>query len=517
MSGSCSGTINRCSSGNSGSLTTIREAHQTTYRWTCRGIAGGSNDSCEVINSHQPPCNPVTDRVNGACGATYLDCAAGDPERGGANSWLCTGRCGGTTATCNTTNPVDGACGDRTILNDCAAGNPQNVSGTTWNCLGINSGNNASCTLINPSVNGVCGTSIGTCRSPAAAIGTTSPWTCPGSNGGTDATCVFGECDGANNTCVQGTPNNIVGSAEWLCEGNIPGSTADNARCVIAVCGDTQGTCDEGTASVNNNQWACEGGASHSTADDVDCFVGACGTADSDMDGCTVGDWEHVDDTATDVLWNCKGAVNTSTTDDIQCTLGLPICGPTQGTCDQGTPSGNTNPWTCQGATTNVDCTIGVCHFNTLGHAGGCDEGVSSDPSGNPWTCQGSYHDPAIMTDDDDCFIGACGTADNAVQGCPVGTWADVPDLTSPTVISWKCEGSDPGGRTTISSASRNLGTAIPCRATACRGYRQTRAGPPTRGSVQARAAGRMKRASSASAAPRTMPRRAVCPVPIRM
>ena len=64
-SGSCSGTINRCSSGNSGGLTTIREDHQTTYRWTCRGIAGGSNDSCEVINAHPPPCNPVTDRVNG--------------------------------------------------------------------------------------------------------------------------------------------------------------------------------------------------------------------------------------------------------------------------------------------------------------------------------------------------------------------------------------------------------------------------------------------------------------------
>ena len=449
-SGICSSTINRCIQGNSAGFSRDQnDPDFTIYTWTCRGIAGGSDDPCRIRVDH-----PQDTREDGACGTadnSTNGCAAGIYRDIPGATWFCLGRFGGNNSPLcgGTTTDPDAVCGtaDNAVVG-CLEGNYQDVSGPTWNCIAQGTGNDVmGCVEI---VNGRCGRpNIGDCADGVSSdpSSNTNPWVCAGSNGGADATCYHGECGAANNTCVPGigTPNNIVGSAEWLCEGNIAGN-ADDARCVIAVCGDTQGTCDEGTASVNNNQWTCEGGASHSTADDVDCFVGACGTADTDMDGCTVGDWEHVDDTATDVLWNCKGAVNTSTTDDIQCTLGLPICGPTQGTCDQGTPSGNTNPWTCQGATTNVDCTIGVCHFNTLGHAGGCDEGVSSDPSGNPWTCQGSYHDPAIMTDDDDCFIGACGTADNAVQGCPVGTWADVPDLTSPTVISWKCEGSDPGG-----------------------------------------------------------------------
>ena len=447
VSGICSSTRpNNCIRGNAGSLNITRDPDRTIYQWTCRGIAGGSDDSCQIINIHPHQCLLPGSTVNAVCGTAdnaAQGCSSGTYEDAPGAAWYCRGQCGGSDDVCGGANPnppVDGVCG--TTLNNCVEGARQTVSSTTWNCLGIAGGADAlGCTAIE---NGVCDTSIGTCLSTASAIGTTNPWTCPGSNGGADATCVFGECDGANNTCVQGTPNNIIGSEEWLCEGNIAGNS-DDARCVIAVCGDTQGTCDEGAASVNNNQWTCQGGAAGSTADDVDCYVGACGTADNVAQGCTAGDWEHVDDTATDVLWDCKGAVNTSTVDDIQCTLGLPICGPTQGACDQGAPSGNTNPWTCQGATTNVDCTIGVCHFNTLGHAGGCDEGVSSDPSGNPWTCQGSYHDPSITTDDDDCFIGVCGTADNAVQGCPVGIWADASDLTSPTVVRWKCEGSELG------------------------------------------------------------------------
>ena len=462
VNGSCSGTINRCSSGNSGSLTTIREAHQTTHRWTCRGIAGGSNDSCEVINSHPPPCNPVTDRVNGACGATYLDCAAGDPERGGANSWLCKGRCGGTTATCNTTNPVDGACGNRTILNDCAAGNPQNVSGTTWNCLGINSGNNASCTLINPSVNGVCGQpNIGDCSVGVSSdpSGNTNPWDCAGSNGGTDATCYHGECGAANNTCVPGigNPNNIIGSAEWLCEGNIAGN-ADDTRCVIAVCGDTQGTCDEGTRSANTNPWDCTGGAGSSALDDdLNCHVAVCGTADdaSPGVGCVLGTWQHVDDTASAVLWKCEGSHSGSTADDKDCSDAIGTCDSTlglRGKCNSGTssdPPGLNDSWTCEGGDTNIttddaSCYIGVCDYDSKGDCAD-NKGDSSDPSGatNPWVCMGTAINST--TDDADCFIGVCGTADNAVQGCPVGTWAFASDLTSPTVIRWKCEGSDGG------------------------------------------------------------------------
>ena len=153
----------------------------------------------------------------------------------------------------------------------------------------------------------------------------------------------------------------------------------------------------------------------------MNCYVGACGTADNPVPGigCTVGDWSHVDDTATDVLWDCKGSYHDPaiTTDDIRCTLGLPICGPTRGTCAEGTPVGSGDDWICRGATTDINCHVGICDS---GFVGDCAEGAPTSIINpltldtNPWTCQGSYHDPAITTDDDDCFFGVCGTADNS-------------------------------------------------------------------------------------------------------
>ena len=83
VDGICSGIIHRCSDGNAGSQATIREDEQTTYRWTCRGIAGGSNDNCQVIHSHQPPCNPVTDRVRTlSAGPTIGTCDCGRHQTG---------------------------------------------------------------------------------------------------------------------------------------------------------------------------------------------------------------------------------------------------------------------------------------------------------------------------------------------------------------------------------------------------------------------------------------------------
>ena len=338
------------------------------------------------------------------------------------------------------------------------------MTSTTWNCLGINSGNNASYTLINPSVNGVCGQpNIGDC-SVGTSSGTTNPWTCQGSNGGANATCYHGECGAANNTCVpgKGTPNNIVGSAEWLCEGNIVGN-ADDTRCVIAVCGDTQGTCDEGTPSGNTNPWDCTGGAGSSALDDdLNCHVAVCGTADdaSPGVGCVLGTWQHVDDTATAVLWKCEGSHSGSTADDKDCSDAIGTCDSTlglRGKCDSGTssdPPGLNDSWTCEGGDTNIitddaSCYIGVCDYDSKGDCAD-NNGDSSDPSGatNPWVCMGSAINST--TDDNNCLkatLDECGTADNSAQGCLAGTtWAHVPDLTSPTVIIWKCEGSDPGG-----------------------------------------------------------------------
>ena len=203
---------------------------------------------------------------------------------------------------------------------------------------------------------------------------------------------------------------------------------------VNGVCGQPNiGDCSVGLSSGTTNPWTCQGSNGGANAT---CYHGECGAANNT---CVQGTPNNIVGSAE---WLCEGNI-VGNADDTRCVIA--VCGDTQGTCDQGTPSGNTNSWDCSGANTSINCNIGVCHFNTLGHAGGCDEGVSSDPSGNPWTCQGSYHETAITTDDDDCFIGACGSADNNIDGCPVGTWVDVPDLTSPPVVRWKCEGSDGG------------------------------------------------------------------------
>ena len=157
------------------------------------------------------------------------------------------------------------------------------MSGTSWICRGSNGGSDEPCTLTQPIVNGRCGigsgTNFGDC-SAGTSSGNTNPWTCAGSNGGVDVTCEFGVCnDTTTPHCDVGDFENITGTLEWRCEGNIDNTLVDNATCVIAVCGRTQGTCDEGTGN-GINPWTCAGGAGHGTADDVNCYVGACGTAD---------------------------------------------------------------------------------------------------------------------------------------------------------------------------------------------------------------------------------------------
>ena len=442
VNGSCSSTVNRCNSGNAGSLTTLSQDEQTTFRWTCRGLAGGSNDSCERIYTHTPPCDPATDRVNGSCGTTFGACNAGTPVLATHNSWLCRGQCTGTDDLCRGTPPsvVNGACG--TTLNTCSAGTYQPVSGPTWNCLGQNSGVDATgCAVI---VNGSCGTSIGTCG-VGTPVGTTNPWTCQGSNGGLDATCQFAECGAMANTCDTGTYVNITGSLSWRCLGNNTGSSQDDVTCEAGVCGDTQGTCESGTPSGSTNPWVCQG--THAdplvSADDADCEVGACGVSDDAANGCTQGVWEDVADPpppATPV-WNCLGSVPGSTNDDAACTTGFGVCGDTQGTCAQGTPAGTGTQWVCEGTDTlgsadDVDCEIGICDFSAVGQ---CIEGESTDDTGasNPWTCQGSV---AMSTNDDDvCEDAVCGLADTATEGCIVGTYRHVPGNV------WDCVGQGHG------------------------------------------------------------------------
>ena len=447
--------INLCSSGNSAGYTRISEAHQTTHRWTCRGLAGGPNASCEEVDSHPVICDPVTDLVNGACGPTLNTCDPGRFEPAGTQSWRCLGSCGGTDADCSVDepDPVDGGCGD--ALNTCASGAYQSVPGLTWNCLGINGGIDAlGCEEV---VQGTCkrgsSTVPGDCNSGTPS-GTTNPWTCRGSGGGVDVECRIGACGTAANTCAVGGYENITGSTSWRCEGNIDLTTADEPVCVVAECGDTQGSCDVGNPSGNTNPWTCAGpnGGVEAT-----CEVGLCGTADTDPDGCAQGRWEDIADPPSGIAtWNCLGSVDASANDDTPCTDGVGVCGPTQGTCDQGLSSSTITPrWTCEGGdpdplvtSDDAECYVGVCGDPTT--PGNCTEG---DPDGfvNPYVCKGNYHDDAITSDDDNCFFGVCGTADNNLDGCNPGTYGFV---SGPT---WRCMGSD-----TMSSTDDANCTPVP-------------------------------------------------------
>ena len=447
VTGNCSGTINRCSAGNARGLSVNRGLDRTRYTWTCRGINGGSSDSCEVIHNHPRPCNPATDRVNGSCGTALNTCTAGNPDPAGARSWVCRGVCGGTDAPC--ANPgggvTNGVCG--ATLNNCAAGSFQSVSGPTWNCLGddpdpaVTSDDALGCAVIE---NGVCGSSQGACLQGTPS-GNTNPWTCQGSNGGSNAQCQLAECGAAGNTCDAGNYVNVTGSHLWRCMGNINGQTYDDVTCESGLCGPTQGACDQGTASGSTNPWTCAGSHADPAVtqdDDTGCAVGVCGTADDPVNGCTQGTWEDVPDTPTDVLWRCLGGYHdaTVTTDDADCTLGLAICGAAQGSCAQGAPTGTGNPWSCTGSDgTAITCRVGECAFH---RAGACAVGDSSDAAGNsnPWTCEGD--DPVSSLDDETCQIGVCGTADNATNGCTAGTWEDVSDLPgTPPTVRWRCAG----------------------------------------------------------------------------
>ena len=444
--------------GNSAGYTRISEDDQTTHRWTCRGIAGGSNASCEVINSHPTSCDPVADQVNGACGTNLNTCNPGNVDPGGNRTWICRGFCGGTDATNCSIGVPPAARGRR--LRRCPQhlrqrGSYQSVPGPTWNCLGVNGGSDAlGCTAV---VHGTCGrgssTVPGDCNSGTPS-GTTNPWTCQGSGGGVDVECRIGACGTDANTCAVGGYENILGGTSWRCEGNIDLTIVDEPVCIVAECGDTQGACAEGNPSGNTNPWTCAG---PNGGVDATCEVGLCGTADDQYNGCAQGTWEDIADPPSGIAtWNCLGSVDTSTNDDTVCSDGVGVCGPTQGTCDQGNASITTTPrWTCEGGnpdplvtSDDAECYVGVCGDPTS--PGNCTEG---DPSGfeNPYVCRGNYPDTAITSDDDNCFFGVCGTADNAADGCDPGTYQYV---SGPT---WRCMGSD-----TMSSTDEANCTPVP-------------------------------------------------------
>jgi len=116
----------------------------------------------------------VVVKANGTCGSSNGAsltskpsanlCAVGAASTvAGSNpwTWSCISTNGGTSASCATVKPVNGACGSNNGIilaakpstSLCTAGNPSTVAGTnpwTWSCVSTNGGASASCATAKP-------------------------------------------------------------------------------------------------------------------------------------------------------------------------------------------------------------------------------------------------------------------------------------------------------------------------------------------------------------------------------
>ena len=202
---------------------------------------------------------------------------------------------------------------------------------------------------------------------------------------------INGSCGPTNNTCTQGTLNDVTDSATnylWNCNGTNGGT---NASCSIPK-------------PVN----------------------GACGTT---LNSCTQGTLNDTADNATQYLWNCNGT-NGGTV--ASCSLTKPIngtCGtaakayaptenfPNGNYCNTGTP----NPTTPTNPTTTTPS-----NWTCTGTNGGT----------NSPTCTATRTATPIN-----------GTCSNTPETCTTGTYTDATD--TPTQYNWNCNGINGGTNAT--------------------------------------------------------------------
>tara|TARA_Y100000296_G_scaffold2588_1_gene3672 strand:+ start:18095 stop:20560 length:2466 start_codon:yes stop_codon:yes gene_type:complete len=277
------------------------------YKWTCLGQNGGSDTNCTKAKAVTP--------VNGSCGSTANTCSAGDYDSNPIDSstqykWTCTGKNGGSDASCTKAKPmtpVNGSCGS--TANTCSAGdydsNPIDSSTQyKWTCTGKNGGSDASCTKAKP-VNGSCGSTANTCStgdydSDPTDSSTEYKWTCTGKNGGTDKSCtkakaVNGQCGSNKNTCVKGTVDNTSSTAThdlWDCKGS-GGGTTDSCSKVKSssyswVKETTLGCSPSGFSQCSTHwEWQCQN-TSGNQVSSTNCS-GAAPNPSSGIDSCHCG------------------------------------------------------------------------------------------------------------------------------------------------------------------------------------------------------------------------------------
>ena len=113
------------------------------------------NDIIEESSGSLITASPL---VNGQCGATQNNCAAGNFQDAADTTsfykWNCLGINGGTTAYCSIAKPVSGQCGS--TENACISGTFQDATDTVnlykWNCLGSNGGTTIACSIAKPAL-----------------------------------------------------------------------------------------------------------------------------------------------------------------------------------------------------------------------------------------------------------------------------------------------------------------------------------------------------------------------------
>ncbi|MDD4617245.1 MAG: hypothetical protein PHW76_09095, partial [Alphaproteobacteria bacterium] len=258
-------TSNLCSKGTASTV-----SGSGPWTWTCEGEGGGSDASCEAPLKVNGVCGSA-DGVGRTSKPTSNLCSKGTASSvagSGPWTWTCAGQNGGSTASCEAPLKVNGSCGssdDKVVASKpsgtkaCSAGTISGMTGSnpwSWTCSGKNGGTSASCATLAPPE---CGSAATTTESEPTSnlckTGTASDvkyysnnethawywyWTC--TKNGSSLTCKAPKCDcgmcgdaqgkklasmptKASDLCSNGTPSSVTTTASgwtWTCTTPLP-------------------------------------------------------------------------------------------------------------------------------------------------------------------------------------------------------------------------------------------------------------------------------------------------------
>lgn len=237
------------------------------YVWGQHSECSGNKCSALVTNSAGNCSNLCTKDTD--CGGSGTTCSDINDACFGATACCGTGTCGGAGSCAYS----DGSCH---VLDSCGVcgGNGSTCKSCTNNtCVSDTKGPYyESCpSSCGPSaINGVCGSSVGTCNTPAAATSVNVPaqtWTCPGSGGGTDASCSINtpidcSCGSTSSSCSSGCNVQSGAGGTWDCISPNSGKNATGCTVACSTKVDSQlsyGACNAQACSTGTQSVSCTG------------------------------------------------------------------------------------------------------------------------------------------------------------------------------------------------------------------------------------------------------------------